>query len=118
MEQMTMMRDGRATVYGGPPTWDPIEILRAYQFKAARIFLVGRSLPGNPTTGIEPESRMAVAWLQTAGQWTHDEAGRQSLGWEPLYIAIAPVYPPWPPQDHSDVVAILGGSARHGTSRL
>lgn len=117
----TMTRGGGMTVYDGPPTWEPIETLRAYKFQTARMFLVGRCLPGNHAIGIKQENRMAVAWLQpslegshltdySSDQWTHDEAGLESLGWEPLYMAPPPCRPPWPPSDHPDVVTILGGT--------
>ena len=104
----TMMRHGRATVYGGPPTWDPVETLLGLKFSSPMRFLVGRCLPGNPTLAIDSEELMAVSWLQIDGRWTHDEAGREALGWEPLYYAMAPAVPPWPPREHPAVVRVLG----------
>lgn len=94
---MNMMREGKATVYAGPPTWDPIEILRGYKFSAPRLFLVGRCLPG--------VELMAVAWLQPDGRWTHDKFGIQMVEWDPLYFAEAPAWPVWPPPDHHAFVA-------------
>lgn len=90
------MRAGYATVYPGPPTWEPVETLRACSFKMPRRFLVGRSLPG--------EVYVAVAWLQLDGQWSYDENGQQALAWNPLYMSTAPSDPPWPPPDHPDMI--------------